>query len=116
MTRWFRITESAFQTEHFLKDDEVKTVIVNERRVCLARYKGVYYAVSDRCPHAGASLGKGWCEKGAVVCPLHRISFSLLDGSNPTGEGYRNETYPVRIQDDYIEVGFADKPAWYKFW
>ena len=36
--------------------------------------------MSDRCPHAGGSLGSGWVEDGEAVCPLHRWRFRLRDG------------------------------------
>ena len=49
-------------------------------RLAVIRSGDSYSVLFDRCPHAGGSLGSGWVEEGAIVCPLHRWSFRLRDG------------------------------------
>ena len=67
-------------------------------------------ALSNVCPHMGAMLSEGWCEKtdgsSAVVCPFHALSFdrngcTVLPGTN-------NKTLPqlkplkLIIKNDFI--------------
>lgn len=95
---------------------QVVSIKVEGKPVCLGKIDGEYYAIHDTCPHAGASLGKGWCdEHGNVVCPIHRIKFDMRTGKNPTGEGYHRPTYPLKVQEDTLYIGFSNKP-WWKFW
>ncbi|WP_165064858.1 Rieske (2Fe-2S) protein [Paludisphaera rhizosphaerae] len=49
-------------------------------RLAVVRSGETVAVLFDRCPHAGGSLGSGWIEEGAVVCPLHRWRFRLRDG------------------------------------
>ncbi|WP_182830361.1 Rieske (2Fe-2S) protein [Tautonia rosea] len=63
-------------------------------------------AIQDACPHAGASLGSGWVEDGAVVCPLHRWRFSLIDG-RCLGGGRPDEgvsCVPVEVREGWVWV------------
>ena len=43
-----------------------------------------------------------------VPCPLHKKTFSLEDGRILKGEEYSIATYPVRIQEGNVYIGFAD--------
>ncbi|QEH36780.1 Assimilatory nitrite reductase [NAD(P)H] small subunit [Aquisphaera giovannonii] len=56
-------------------------------KLALLREGDSIVALSDRCPHAGGSLGRGWVEEGELVCPLHRWRFRLADGRCTTMRG-----------------------------
>jgi nitrite reductase (NADH) small subunit len=43
-----------------------------------------------------------------IACPLHKKTFSLVDGSNLNGEEYSIATYPVKIEGDEVFVGFLE--------
>lgn len=56
------------------------------------------FAVSDRCPHADASLSEGFTERGRIVCPVHFAEFDLTTGqpfNAPPGCGHL-PSYEVR--------------------
>ena len=106
--------------DNWMDEDETRWVAVgqqdewapgSQRQVAIgARRIGVYrtdsttwYAIKDRCPHAGASLSEGRCEDGHAVCPLHGWKFDLATGTGPND--CHVATYPVRIVDDTVEVG-----------
>lgn len=42
-----------------------------------------------------------------VACPLHKRIFSLEDGSNLNGDLEPIATYPVKIIDGFVHIGFA---------
>lgn len=73
--------------------------------------EGNYYAISDFCPHQGASLSGGHVEDGLVMCPWHAWQFRLKDGAwaNSPSSPIRCESYPVRIVDGEIQIGIPDK-------
>ncbi len=99
------------------EERKVRTIEAAGKMICVGRLDGRYYGVSDFCPHAGASLGAGYCnEHGSVVCPLHLIAFDLKDGRNTTPEGYRPLTrYPIKLIGGNWHVGLQRK-KWYQFW
>jgi nitrite reductase (NADH) small subunit len=43
-----------------------------------------------------------------VACPLHKKTFSLTTGENLNGDCPAVAVYPVKIEGDYVYVGFAD--------
>ncbi len=73
-------------------------------RVAVLRAAATIVALSDRCPHAGGSLGQGWIEEGEVVCPLHRWRFTLHDGRCSTMRGQGVHCFPVQIRQGQVWV------------
>lgn len=72
-----------------------------------------WYATQNLCPHKMEmvlSLGmigdKDDIPK--VACPMHKKNFSLEDGSNLAGEDLKIATYPVKIENGNVYIGFAD--------
>jgi phenylpropionate dioxygenase-like ring-hydroxylating dioxygenase large terminal subunit len=37
--------------------------------------EGAIQALPNACPHMGAMLSEGWCDRGKVVCPFHALQF-----------------------------------------
>lgn len=78
-------------------------------RVALFRTGGKVYALSDRCPHAGAPLCDGRVEDGAVTCPYHGSRFDLATGRLLAGPATRPaRCYRVRVRGGQI---FLDDAA-----
>lgn len=68
-----------------------------------------FFAVNDKCPHNGASLGNGYCTaEGSVVCPVHRYHFDLKTGRAKSGLGDYVQTYPLETRNDGIYIGFEE--------
>ena len=74
---------------------------------------GKWYATQNLCPHKMEmvlSLGmigdKDDIPK--VACPMHKKNFSLEDGSNLAGEVLKIATYPVKIKNGNVYIGFSD--------
>ena len=43
-----------------------------------------------------------------VACPLHKKTFSLETGENLNGDLPASATYPVKIEDGFVYLGFSD--------
>ena len=72
-----------------------------------------WYACQNLCPHKMEmvlSLGMIGDKEGIpkVACPLHKKNFSLEDGSNLGGEDLKIATYPVKIENGNVYIGFSD--------
>ena len=75
--------------------------------------RGEWYATQNLCPHKQQMvLSRGMigsagesCEP-KVACPFHKKSFSLQTGECLTGEEYAIKTYPVKIINNQVYIGF----------
>lgn len=72
---------------------------------------GKWYACQNVCPHKFEmvmSRGMIGDEKGEpkVACPLHKNNFSLEDGKHINGDMPSLTTYPVKIENEEVFVGF----------
>lgn len=90
-----------------------RTIVIDNKRICMARNANGYYAVDDVCPHAGAKLGNGgWCEDDLVVCPVHKYKYNLKTGQGIHGDFIK--PYQVQTRPDGVYIGLEKK--WWKFW
>ncbi|KJD33890.1 nitrite reductase [Tamlana nanhaiensis] len=72
-----------------------------------------WYACQNVCPHKMEMvLSRGMIgdDKGTpkVACPLHKKTFSLENGENLNGDLEAIATYPVKIEEENVYIGFAD--------
>lgn len=65
-----------------------------------------YVALLNSCPHAGASLAEGHVADGEVSCPWHGWRFDLATGTCRTIAEDSTRTFPLRVNDGVLEVGF----------
>lgn len=72
--------------------------------------EGVYQAISDVCPHMGASLADGELEGGVVTCPWHAWRFRVADGTWCDNPKIKTEAFEVRVVGDEIQVCVEPRP------
>ncbi len=94
-----------------------KIFVVGERKVAVFNIDGELYAIEDRCPHRGASLGKGTWNGFVVTCPLHKWEFDLRTGQcvgRPGNELRRFEAFVTgdSLLLDLSSLDEEEKPAW----
>jgi nitrite reductase/ring-hydroxylating ferredoxin subunit len=107
--QWYKLFDSTEAAGRMVKQGHVTTMSVGRKTVCLAHTPEGFFAVNDKCPHNGASLGNGFCtSEGSVVCPLHRYHFDLKTGRAKSGLGDVVETYPVEVREDGVFIGFKE--------
>lgn len=71
-----------------------------------------WYATQNLCPHKKQMiLSRGMIgsdgEEPKVACPFHKKTFSLKSGANLNGDECDLSTYPVKVEDGVVYVGFA---------
>lgn len=72
-----------------------------------------WFACQNLCPHKMEMvLSRGMIgsmdDIPKIACPMHKKTFSLIDGSNLNGDDLKIATYPVKIVDELVFVGFLD--------
>ena len=72
-----------------------------------------WYACQNACPHKMEmvlSRGMTGSADGVpkIACPMHKKTFSLVDGSNLNGDDFSIATYPVKVVDNEVYVGFLE--------
>ena len=76
-----------------------------------------WYACQNICPHKREMvLSRGILgdQQGVpkVACPLHKKTFSLESGQCLSGESYRVEVFPVRVEGDDVFVELPSEARW----
>jgi nitrite reductase (NADH) small subunit/3-phenylpropionate/trans-cinnamate dioxygenase ferredoxin subunit len=94
-----------------IKEGEAKTVHDGRKGISVFYAQGVYYAIDDMCPHAGASLAGGFVEDGIVTCPWHYWRFRLKDGAWADNPRIKTGTYPVHVVGDEVCLELPDLPV-----
>ncbi|MFY0652659.1 MAG: nitrite reductase small subunit NirD [Cyclobacteriaceae bacterium] len=107
---WFRAAEaSAFPT------NGGACIIYKGLQVAVFNFsrKGEWYATQNLCPHKKQMiLSRGMIgsqgEEPKVACPFHKKTFSLESGKNLNGTECDLATYPVKVEEGIVYVGFAE--------
>ncbi|MEX0813865.1 MAG: Rieske 2Fe-2S domain-containing protein [Chitinophagales bacterium] len=114
--KWEKLHLPELMSPAEIENGQLVQAECESKKYCLSKVNDNWYAIRDTCPHASASLSKGFMVKGqVVVCPLHRAKFDICSGKNISGEGYGMRSYPVKQEDDQLYLGLTDK-NWYEFW
>jgi nitrite reductase (NADH) small subunit len=107
---WFKAGKTTdFPTEGggCIKYKNKQIAVINFSR------RNEWYACQNVCPHKMEMvLSRGMIgsadEIPKIACPMHKKTFSLVDGSNLNGEEYSIATYPVKVVDGEVFVGFLE--------
>ena len=102
--QWHQISED--ETKIQLSTNSIAVIEVNNKKICLTKFRNEWFAFAYTCPHASGILANGYIDVlGNVVCPTHRYKFSIQNGRNTSGEGFYLTTYPVEKRQDGLYVG-----------
>jgi len=72
-----------------------------------------WYACQNLCPHKMEMvLSRGMLgdDKSIpkIACPMHKKTFSLESGENLNGDLDTIATYPVKIENNFVYIGFSE--------
>src|ERR1700712_57162 len=88
-----------------LQEDRGTRVSIADAPILLVREGEQVHAFSADCPHAGAPLEEGAICNGRIVCPWHKGTFAVADGSliePPPLAGLKR--YPVAVENGDVLV------------
>ena len=59
---------------------KMKMIKLQEKEILIVNVGGNYYAIGNRCTHAGGNLSNGYLEGTIVTCPKHGSKFDVITG------------------------------------
>jgi nitrite reductase/ring-hydroxylating ferredoxin subunit len=88
-----------------LESGKMKGVKVGDKDILIADLDGNYYAIGNRCTHAGCKLSEGTLGGENVRCPCHMSVFNVKTGNIVDGPAREPATiFQVKIEGDQILV------------
>jgi 3-phenylpropionate/trans-cinnamate dioxygenase ferredoxin subunit len=63
-----------------LKESFKKRVVILDKPLLLIYFENQVYAISDKCPHLGASLEKGTLDGKTITCKSHHAKIDFTNG------------------------------------
>ncbi len=89
---------------------EGKGTLVRHGRleILIFHANGEWTAYDNTCPHAGAPIFAEHFDGECVTCTYHGLRFRACDGVCPEAPGWTLESFPVKLEDGQVLVGFPD--------
>jgi nitrite reductase/ring-hydroxylating ferredoxin subunit len=98
----------------------MKLVIIDDREVLIVNVQKEYYALSNKCPHAGGSLSEGKLDHNIITCLKHGAEIDVITGKIVVEDddeeekeirllnfkGKDERSYKTKIEDKGIFVGY----------
>ncbi len=86
------------------REGKGRAVEVGGKKVAVFKLRGELFAISDACPHMGASLADGRLEGTKVICHWHAWAFDLHSGRTREREWACANVYTVERRGDDVWV------------
>ena len=103
------VFDSVKRAREVIPEGEKRLVKIGTKKICLAHFRGEFYAIDNACPHMGHGLNLGNLNPfGEIVCPLHTYRFSLANGEEAEQRCSSSRTYPV-IESDQLVILIEDQ-------
>lgn len=85
---------------------ECKMFVLEDTPIGVFRLEDGFFALDDRCPHAGASLTRGVLDDDIVRCRIHHWGFCVRDGNYVDQDNPRFDarTFEVRVKGNQVEI------------
>lgn len=94
----------AVAAESEIAPGQSRKVTLDGRELLICNAGGTFYAIENKCPHAGASFEGGRIRGKLISCPLHGARFDLSNGKCLGGAYKPVSCFPIRIEDGQILV------------
>ena len=91
-----------------IRAGQVLSFTVAGRRLAVGRTARGCFAMDDRCPHAGGSLGEGMLDGEALVCPIHGHAYDVTTGEG-LDDGAEVRVHPCVLEGDVLRIQIGDE-------
>ncbi len=103
---WKLLSEENALKIRELKQQQLTRINVEATLICVTKIEDGIFGIHNSCPHAGAQLHHGHCNKNGVVgCPLHGYKFDIKTGRSTDGNNYKISNYSFKIDDNGVWIG-----------
>jgi nitrite reductase (NADH) small subunit len=110
VTHWFK----AARTSDF-PENGGGCVLYKGKQIAVFNFsrRNAWYACQNACPHKQQmvlSRGLVGSQQGEpkVACPFHKKTFSLETGQCLSGDSCTIATYPVKVEEGFVYIGFQE--------
>jgi nitrite reductase (NADH) small subunit len=86
-----------------IREGEVRCFTIAGRRLAVGRTARGFFALDDRCPHAGGSLGEGLVDGESLVCPIHGYAYDVTTGEG-LDDGAEVRVHPCVLDGDVLRI------------
>lgn len=98
----------------------MKLLRIEDREVLIVNVQGEYYALSNKCPHAGGSLSQGRLDNNIITCLKHGAEIDVTTGKIVVEDNEEEEKeirllnfkgkderiYKTKVEERCIFVGY----------
>ncbi len=78
---------------------------INGRSIAIFKLQnGELHAISNLCPHRGASLVTGELRGKTITCPLHAWKYDVTNGKNQDQADDQTLCYKLKVEGDQVFV------------
>ncbi len=89
-----------------------KKIEIATGTVLVVNIQGSFYALDNKCPHMGGSLGDGILDGNHIICPRHGATFDITTGKNVRGAKIAfikanvkdAHSYPLNVEGNKIFI------------
>jgi nitrite reductase/ring-hydroxylating ferredoxin subunit len=104
---WQELSDETKQLLERLKIQQLGKLSVDGKVICVVRLEDGFFGIHNTCPHAGAQLHHGHCnKKGVIGCPLHGYKFDIKTGRSTDGNNYKIAHYQFKVEDEKLFIGW----------
>ncbi len=90
-----------------IPENGCRIIFHNEIPLAVFKNEGGVYALDNRCPHRGGSLGDGDIQNGIVTCPLHEWKFIIKTGICTQNTVVFVQSYPVEVANNEVIISLG---------
>ena len=96
-----KVFASQSEAEEKLAVGQIQLLIIDGKKIALARFADGFKAFDNSCPHQHEPLHKGMLTRlGEIVCPLHFYRFNGVNGQEANNRCKPVDVYPVITNDE----------------
>jgi len=93
----------------------MKKVILNSKEILIANVGDKFYAIGNKCTHAGGDLSKGSLDSNIITCPRHGSRFDVTTGKSISGpkilfitlKAKDEPIFPVKVEGNDILINLG---------
>ncbi|MCB0507923.1 MAG: Rieske (2Fe-2S) protein [Chitinophagales bacterium] len=107
MIEWHELEEATKIGLENLQLFQLARFQLDDRIICITRLEEGLFGIQNTCPHAGAQLHHGHCNRrGIITCPLHGYKFDIKTGLSADGNNYKIINYQFKIENEKLFIGW----------
>ena len=91
------------------KTTNSKIIIHDGTPIAIFKIENEFFAIDNRCPHRGASLGDGKLKGNVISCPWHSWKFSIKSGIAIENLNCSVKTFSVFIENDIVKLKYESE-------